>query len=109
LALIARADFARADFRRYAGSQSAQIPPQPPKDKHRFQIQNDNRLLFEYPGAIGGKTGFTDIARHTYMGAATRDGRRLVVSVLGAEIRPVRAWLQGAGLLDWGFSLPRGS
>ena len=85
------------------------MPAQPPRDLNGYQIQNDNRLLFEYPGALGGKTGFTDIARHTYVGAAERNGRRLVVSVLGAEIRPVRAWQQGAGLLDWGFSLPRGA
>jgi len=109
LALIFRACYANADFRRYVATRTAQMPPQPPRDLDGFQIQNDNRLLFEYPGALGGKTGFTDIARHTYVGAAERDGRRLVVSVLGAEIRPVRAWLQGAGLLDWGFSLPRGS
>ncbi len=65
LALIARADFARADFCRYTATRTAQIPPEPPKDKHGFQIQNENQLLFAYPGAIGGKTGFTDIARHT--------------------------------------------
>jgi D-alanyl-D-alanine carboxypeptidase (penicillin-binding protein 5/6) len=94
LALIARACFAREDFRRYAATRSAQMPPQPPKDKHGFQIQNDNRLLAEYPGAIGGKTGFTDIARHTYVGAATREGRSLVVTMLGGEHKPVRMWEQ---------------
>lgn len=106
LALIARACFAREDFRRYAATMAAQIPPQPPKDKHGFQIQNDNRLLSEYPGAMGGKTGFTDIARHTFVGAAQRERRRLVVTMLGAEHRPVRTWQQAAALLDWGFSVP---
>jgi D-alanyl-D-alanine carboxypeptidase (penicillin-binding protein 5/6) len=109
LALIFKACYSFPDFRRYVGTRTAQMPAQPPRDLDGFQIQNDNRLLFEYPGALGGKTGFTDIARHTYVGAAERNGRRLVVSVLGAEIRPVRAWQQGAGLLDWGFSLPRGA
>jgi D-alanyl-D-alanine carboxypeptidase (penicillin-binding protein 5/6) len=104
LALIARACFARDDFRKYTGSKTAQIPAQPPKDKHGFQIQNDNSLLFEYEGAIGGKTGFTDIARHTYVGAATREGRTLVVTMLGGEHQPGRLWQQGAKLLDWGFS-----
>ena len=69
-----------------------------------YQIQNDNKLLFEYPGAIGGKTGFTDIARHTFVGAATRGGRTLVVTMLGGEHKPVRSWQQGAALLDWGFA-----
>ncbi len=107
-ALIFRACFANENFRRYTGAKMAQMPPQPPKDPNGFQIQNDNRLLFEYPGGIGGKTGFTDIARHTYVGAAERDGRRLVVAVLGAEHQPVKTWMQGAALLDWGFSVPGG-
>jgi D-alanyl-D-alanine carboxypeptidase (penicillin-binding protein 5/6) len=106
LALISRADFARADFQRYDAAMTAQIPPEPPKDPHGYQIQNDNTLLREYPGAIGGKVGFTDIARHTYVGAAQRNGRRLVVTMLGAEHLPVRTWMQAAALLDWGFSLP---
>jgi D-alanyl-D-alanine carboxypeptidase (penicillin-binding protein 5/6) len=106
LALVARADFAREDFRRYDTAPRALIPPQPPKDPRGFQIQNENDLLIRYPGALGGKTGFTDLARHTYVGAAQRNGRRLVVTVLGAEARPIRGWQQGAALLDWGFSLP---
>ncbi|MQA24444.1 MAG: D-alanyl-D-alanine carboxypeptidase [Micromonosporaceae bacterium] len=105
LALIARACFARDDFRRYAATERAKIPAQKPKYRG-FQIQNDNRLLFEYEGALGGKTGFTDLARHTFVGAAERDGRRLVVTLLGAERRPSPTWQQGAALLDWGFALP---
>jgi D-alanyl-D-alanine carboxypeptidase (penicillin-binding protein 5/6) len=109
LALIFRACFGFDDFRRYVGTRTAQMPAQPVRNAEGYQIQNDNRLLFEYPGALGGKTGFTDIARHTYVGAAERDGRRLVVSVLGAEVMPLRAWQQGAALLDWGFSVTKGA
>jgi len=107
LALIARACFAQEPFRRYVTTVRAQIPAQPPADPRGFQIQNDNQLLLRYPGALGGKTGFTTLARHTFVGAAERDGRRLVVTVLRAEARPVRGWQQGAALLDWGFALPR--
>ncbi len=108
LALIARADFARDDFRRLTAVQRAQIPAQPPKFG-AFQIQNDNRLLTQYDGAIGGKTGFTDAARHTYVGAAERNGRRLVVTLLRGEHRPQKLWQQGGALLDWGFSVPQGA
>jgi serine-type D-Ala-D-Ala carboxypeptidase (penicillin-binding protein 5/6) len=107
LAVIFRACFGFEDFRRYVGTRSAQMPAQPVRNAEGYQIQNDNRLLFEYPGALGGKTGFTDIARHTYVGAAERDGRRLVVTVMGAEVMPLRAWQQGAALLDWGFTVNR--
>ncbi|MFG2164369.1 D-alanyl-D-alanine carboxypeptidase family protein [Micromonospora chersina] len=107
LALIARACFADARFRRYALTERAQIPAQPALKAGGFQIQNENQLIYRYPGALGGKTGFTELARHSYVGAAQRGGRRLVVTLLGAEARPVRGWQQGAQLLDWGFSLPR--
>lgn len=109
LALIARACFARDDFRRYVATKTAKIPAQPPKDTRGFQIQNDNGLLRSYPGALGGKSGFTILARHSFVGAAQRDGRTLVATVLGAEARPLRASEQAAALLDWGFKLPADS
>ena len=106
LALIGRVCFNRDDFRRYDSTQRAQIPPQPPKDPRGYQIQNDDMLLYQYPGALGGKTGFTDVARHTFVGAAQRGNRRLVVALLNAEAVPLRGWQQGAALLDWGFAQP---
>lgn len=72
-----------------------------------FDVSNDNKLLVtNYPGAIGGKTGFTDDARHTYIGAAERNGRRLVVVLMRGEQRPVPMYEQGVALLDYGFALP---
>jgi D-alanyl-D-alanine carboxypeptidase (penicillin-binding protein 5/6) len=112
LALIARACFASPAFRKYALTERVQVPKQPqatPPDKKGFQIQNENDLIYEYRGALGGKTGFTSLARHTYVGAAARDGRRVVVTLLGAEARPKRGWQQGAALLDWGFAQPAGA
>jgi D-alanyl-D-alanine carboxypeptidase (penicillin-binding protein 5/6) len=106
LALIARACFEHDDFKRYALTERTQIPAQPPRTKRGFQIQNENKLIYNYAGALGGKTGFTTLARHSYVGAAERGGRRLVVTLLGAEAYPQRGWQQGASLLDWGFSLP---
>src|SRR3954451_24860816 len=109
LALIARVCFASADFRKYALTRSAQMPAQPWLKMGGFQFQNENKLIFKYPGALGGKTGFTTVARHSYVAGAERNGRRLVVTLLGAEAHPLRGWQQGAALLDWGFALPRGA
>jgi D-alanyl-D-alanine carboxypeptidase (penicillin-binding protein 5/6) len=106
LALIARKDFANADFRKYVLTKTAQMPAQPQVKQKGFQIQNENKLIFGYPGAMGGKTGFTTLARHSYVGAAQQKGRRLVVTLLGAEARPLRGYQQGEALLDWGFGLP---
>jgi serine-type D-Ala-D-Ala carboxypeptidase (penicillin-binding protein 5/6) len=107
LALIARVDFARTDFIKYALTKRFQMPAQKKLKKGGFQIQNENKLIFNYKGALGGKTGFTTLARHSYVGAAERNGRRLVVTLLGAEAYPDRGYDQGAKLLDWGFALPK--
>ncbi|WP_309232884.1 serine hydrolase [Blastococcus sp. TML/C7B] len=85
----------------------AQVPEVPGRAAG-FQIQNQNPLA-GYPGSLGGKTGFTDAARHAFVTAAERDGRRLVVSVLDTENQPLRAADQAALLLDWGFTVPAGS
>ncbi|TFV87835.1 serine hydrolase [Blastococcus sp. CT_GayMR16] len=74
-----------------------------------YQIQSQNPLLLTYPGNLGGKTGFTDAARHTFVTAAERNGRRLVVSVMATENTPLRAADQAALLLDWGFAVPAGT
>lgn len=73
--------------------------------KPAYPLYNDNKLWQSYPGFLGGKTGFTDDARHTYAGAASREGRRLAVVLLRAEQRPIRVSEQAARLLDYGFAL----
>jgi D-alanyl-D-alanine carboxypeptidase (penicillin-binding protein 5/6) len=107
LALITRAAMGRPDFRRYVAQLRGRVPAQSTKF-HAFEIANGNKLLYNYPGAIGVKNGFTDLARHTFVGAAQRNGRRLVVTFLRAEPRPVPVYVQASRLLDWGFALPRG-
>ena len=65
------------------------------------QLRNQDRLLPDYPGFIGGKTGYTNLAQETYVAMAQRDGRRLVVvQMYGSG----ELWDQARGLLDWGFA-----
>ncbi|MGH3434481.1 MAG: D-alanyl-D-alanine carboxypeptidase family protein [Thermocrispum sp.] len=76
--------------------------------KQPITLYNDNRLLSgpeAYPGFLGGKTGFTDDARHTYLGTARRDGKRLAVILMRAEAEPERPSAQARRLLDYGFRL----
>lgn len=104
LAVLARAAMAREDFRGYAATVKAQFPgkmPKGSKPRTTFEIYTQDRLLLNYPGAIGIKTGWTTKARGTFVGAATRNGRTLVATVLGAEQND--AWRQSAKLLTWGF------
>jgi serine-type D-Ala-D-Ala carboxypeptidase (penicillin-binding protein 5/6) len=75
----------------------------PGLDAKTFQIQNHNRLLGSYAGAVGLKTGFTTLSGHTIVAAANRDGAQLVAVVLGGEGRAESA---ASALFDWAFALP---
>jgi D-alanyl-D-alanine carboxypeptidase (penicillin-binding protein 5/6) len=66
-------------------------------------VQTTNRLLFEYPGANGVKTGFTDDAGWTLAASAERDGRMLYAIVMGS-VTVDRRFADAAALLDYGFS-----
>jgi D-alanyl-D-alanine carboxypeptidase (penicillin-binding protein 5/6) len=89
-------------------TRTAQMPPVPGLTEG-YQIQSQDSLLTDYPGTLGGKNGFTDAARHTFVAAAERDGRRLVVSLMQAERFPVPTTEQATRLLDWGFAVPAGA
>jgi D-alanyl-D-alanine carboxypeptidase (penicillin-binding protein 5/6) len=74
-----------------------------------YPVENDVKLLYNYPGAIGGKTGYTDDAGQTFVGAANRDGRRLVAVLLRGTRQPIAPWEQAARLLDYGFATAPGT
>ena len=97
LALLAQADFAMAPFRHYITQEHSEIPA--PHHKH-FQIQSHNNLLGVYRGDIGGKNGYTVAAEATYVGAATRHGQTIVVTLMHAY--PIW-WPMATRLLNWGF------
>ncbi|MCV7347466.1 D-alanyl-D-alanine carboxypeptidase family protein [Mycolicibacterium rhodesiae] len=78
-------------------------------DHPGYELENDNQLLYNYPGALGGKTGYTDDAGQTFVGAANRDGRRLVAVLMRGTRQPIPPWQQAAHLLDYGFATPPGT
>jgi D-alanyl-D-alanine carboxypeptidase (penicillin-binding protein 5/6) len=96
LALIAREGLKIPAFAKYAGTLRSTMPM--PHGK-KFEIYNHNKLLTKYRGDIGIKTGFTVAARHTYVGAARRNGHTIVVTLLRAETM----YPDATALLDWGF------
>jgi len=103
LALFARKDMATPPFPDMISAQDVRVPG---SGNEGYIAANDNQLLYQYPGALGGKTGFTDDAGNTYVGMAGRNGRRLVVTMMNGNHVPRRQWMQAASLLDWGFALP---
>ncbi|MCV6970934.1 D-alanyl-D-alanine carboxypeptidase family protein [Mycobacterium bohemicum] len=103
LAVIFRAAMANPVFAQITAEPSAMFPT----DTGNQPITNQDELLSRYPGAIGGKTGFTDAARKTFVGAAARGGRRLVIAMMYGLVKPggPSYWDQAASLFDWGFAL----
>lgn len=99
LALIARAAMADTDFARYVATRRSSIGA--PPGKPRIEIYNHNKLLANYDGALGVKNGYTNAARASFIGAAERNGRRLVVTLMRAD---PRVWAEAGRLLDWGFA-----
>ena len=95
LAVILRAALTYPLIAQIMRQQTAQFPGK--------TITNQNELLTRYPGTLAGKTGFTNLARHTFVAAAQRGNRRLVVvEMYGTG----DLYGQAIGLFDWGFGQP---
>ena len=65
----------------------------------RISIRNHNRLLWNFDGALGGKTGYTHAAQKCFVGAVQRNGTTLIVAILGARDQ----WGDTKRLLEYGF------
>ena len=83
LAAIFRAAMANPVFAEITAQPAAMFPT----DTGERPLINQDELLVRYPGAIGGKTGYTDAARKTFVGAADRGGRRLVIAMMYGLVR----------------------
>ncbi|RKT19609.1 D-alanyl-D-alanine carboxypeptidase (penicillin-binding protein 5/6) [Streptomyces sp. 1114.5] len=106
LTLFARAGLRNADFRSYCATRTARFPgglDQLTGQRTSFDIANTDRLLGKYPGLIGVKNGYTTNAGATFTGAAERDGRTLLVTVMHPEAQG-KVYDEAASLLDWGFA-----
>lgn len=103
LAVIFRAAMAHPLFAQITAEPSASFPNGTGGSQ---VIVNQDELLNRYPGAIGGKTGYTQAARKTFVGAAERGGRRLVIAMMYGLVKEggPTYWDQAANLLDWGFA-----
>ncbi|MFB6725670.1 D-alanyl-D-alanine carboxypeptidase family protein [Kribbella sp. NPDC056345] len=97
LALFAQAGLRRPDFAKYASTKFTNYPL---TTKGTYQVANQNKLLFKYDGALGVKTGYTTLARNTFIGAARRNGHTLVVTMMNA---PHGITEDASTLLSWTF------
>ncbi|MBR4038704.1 MAG: D-alanyl-D-alanine carboxypeptidase [Clostridia bacterium] len=83
LALISREAMKNESFRRLVSMKKASIPWE--GRSYDRQLTNKNRLLSDYPGATGVKTGFTSKAGRCLVFGAQRDGMEVVGAVLSCS------------------------
>ncbi|MDT0213442.1 hypothetical protein Q9R29_06050 [Rothia sp. ARF10] len=104
LALIGRAALANPEYVRLATTKTSAFPARvdrASRTRPAYAIGNHNRLLWNYPGTLGVKNGFTKAAHRTFIGAARRGGRTyLVTEMYGTG----SSWRPAASLLDWAFA-----
>ena len=69
---------------------------------HAYVLYNLNQLIRTYAGATGLKTGWTGRAGGCLIATATRNGRHLLLVVMGSP----SIFNEAASLLDYGFARP---
>lgn len=98
MALLARAALEDQAFRQLCSSPCLAVEFAEPVK--RVTYTNHNKLLTQYPGCVGVKTGFTKEAGRCLVSAAERDGALLIAVTLNAP----NDWEDHAALLDYGFT-----
>lgn len=108
MALIAREAWKNETFRIITGTKRYEIPP---TNKHSeiTYLQNHNEMLnpykstkYLYEYCVGGKTGYTEVAKSTLVTYAQKDNMTLICVVMYAD-RPAH-WTDTIGLFEYCFA-----
>jgi D-alanyl-D-alanine carboxypeptidase len=67
------------------------------------QMKNHNKFLFTTPLAIAGKTGFTRVSKHTFVGLFRYYDKEIIISLLGSNNK----WADLRVLIAKGFELQK--
>jgi serine-type D-Ala-D-Ala carboxypeptidase (penicillin-binding protein 5/6) len=107
-ALIARQALSIPAFMHYDQTLAARFEVNKVKRKKKWvakwvTLVNQNYLLTQYRGGIGGKIGWTEKSEATYIGLARRNNVTLIVTVL--HCTPLQEITSGEKLLTWGFHM----
>lgn len=94
LALITARAMRNPVFREIVSTKNVTISGEPKR-----YLQNKNKMLWNYEGAIGVKTGYTKVAGRCLVSAAERDGEEYIAVVLNTG----NMWEKCAALLDEAF------
>ena len=63
-------------------------------------LRNHNKALWQIDGTLGGKTGYTNAARQTYVGKFKRGSDEIIVAIMGSETM----WGDLKRLVNYGFA-----
>lgn len=95
MALLARACLANEALAQIVSTRSVALGER--------SFTNHNKLLWQYEGCVGLKTGYTEKAGRTLVSAAKRDGMTLICVTLNDP----NDWADHKALFDYGFSTYR--
>lgn len=105
MAIIAREFFKNETLSLISGTYTYTIPATNKVNQER-PLDNHHKMVtgkkYAYEGIIGGKTGFTSVARQTLVTCAQKNGIRLICVVMKDE--SPNQFLDSTDLLDYGFN-----
>lgn len=105
MAIITAYALKNPEFCRIVGQEAVNITEV--NGKRQCDVSNADRFLREYEGAMGVKTGYTNKAGHCFVGAAERNGIRLVSTVLASgwgSTGKEKKWSDTKAIMDYGFA-----
>ena len=92
-------------WREMFGCRRYEMPPTNKQNEIRY-LNNQHKMIFEksdyYEGIVGGKTGYTTVAKNTLVTVAERDGVELIVVVMKCQ-QGADTYADTKALLDYGF------
>lgn len=105
LALISKELLKYPTFREINATINYVIPPTNIQEESR-PINNHHKMIrktnYHYDGVIGGKTGYTQMARYNLATFAARDGMELICIIMNEDVREDQ-YSDTKKLLDFGF------
>jgi len=102
MAIIARYALQNPDFVRLIATPDISVS----SSRTTYAVSNKNRLLREFQGATGVKTGFTNKAGHCFVGSAQRDEMQLISVVFASgwgDRGREQKWIDTKKILAYGF------
>lgn len=102
MAVIAKYALDNSEFVRIINTKNVKFDT----NKSSYNILNKNRLIYEYEGAMGIKTGYTGKAGHCFVGAAKQEDMTLITVVLASgwgNKGKSQKWIDTKTILNYGF------